>query len=262
MIIKNKDWRWSADNAIEIWWDGRWLTSAQIAWADPKASHAATIENRFRRAIGGDSKYERYSASDLVLLKSVGRKDLIVGQITRCPRTLAILHFWAGAFEEFPFKLFLVATRQTTCEKKHYSKGLCKYCSQKIDGSGTSTLSAEGIRKKKEREASPERKREKTLAARRRLLIQLLLDLQPEPLSIAAVKMIVDRRYGDLTTEEHSKFLKLTFDTYEAKWLELCVDNTEAVTEFFRIKKEKVSAVAMERIRKMLDELLNSKKKS
>ena len=260
MIIENKDWRWSKKNAIEIWQDGAWLTTAQIAWKDPAANFASTIENRFRRAIGGDLKYSRYSVHDLIYLRATKKKDTITNQITRCPKTAALLHFWAGAFKFFPFKLWLVATQETTCDKKPYAKGLCKYCHQIIEGHGTSTLSTEAKAIISERETSPERRRSKTLTARRRLLIPILLDLQPEPLSFLAVKMIIEHRYDDLTDEERAKFTKLSYAAYEGKWLALRIDDGEAVSELFRVKKEKLNAKELDRIRKALSAMMKAEK--
>jgi hypothetical protein len=260
MIIENKDWRWSENSSIEVWWEGTWLTTAQIAWRTPDANFASTIENRFRRAIGGDLKYAKYSVNDLIYMKAGGRKNLIVNRITRCPKTAALLHFWAGAFEYFPFKLWLVAISEPTCDKKLYAKGLCKYCHQIVEGHGTSTLSVEAKAAISERETSPERRRAKTLTARRRLLIPILLDLQPEPLSLLAVKMIIQHRYDDLDDGEMAKFVTLAYDAYEAKWLALRVEDADAVRELFRIKKETVNAAAFERIRKALDAMLKTGK--
>ena len=260
MIIENKDWRWNERNAIEVWRDGAWFTTAQIAWKDPSANFASTIENRFRRAIGGDPKYAKYSVDDLIYLKANGRKNLIVNRITRCPKTAALLHFWAGAFEYFPFKLWLVAVKETTCDKKLYAKGLCKYCHQIVEGHGTAVLSEEAKAAISEREVSPERRRSKTLTARRRLLIPILLDLQAEPLSLLAVKMIIQHRYDDLTDGEMPKFIKLAYEAYEGRWLELRVDDGGAVRELFRIKKEKLNVAELDRIRSALDAMLKGGK--
>jgi len=260
MIIENKDWRWSARNAIEIWQTGTWLTTAQIARRNPAANFAATIENRFRRAIGGDAKYSRYSVDDLIYLKAGKKKDTIINQITRCPKTAALLHFWAGAFDFFPFKLWLVAIAETTCDKKPYAKGLCKYCHQIIEGHGTSTLSEEAKAAISERETSPDRRRAKTLTARRRLLIPVLLELQTEPLSFLAVKMIIEHRYDDLTDGEMAKFIKLSYAAYEGRWLALRVDDGDAVAELFRVKKEKINAKELDRIRKALDAMMTGGK--
>ena len=260
MIIENKDWRWSAKSAIEIWQAGIWLTTAQIARRNPAANFAATIENRFRRAIGGDAKYSRYSVHDLIYLKASKKKDTIINQITRCPKTAALLHLWAGAFEFFPFKLWLVAIAETTCDKKPYAKGLCKYCHQIIEGHGTSTLSQEAKAAISKRETSPERRRAKTLTARRRLLIPILLDLQSEPLSFLAVKMIIAHRYNDLTDGEMAKFVKLSYAAYEGRWLALRVDDGEAAAELFRIKKEKLNAAELDRIRKALNAMMKTEK--
>lgn len=260
MLIENKDWRWNEKHAIEVWRSGAWFTTAQIAWKDPAANFASTIENRFRRAIGGDPKYAKYSVDDLIYLKAKGRKNLIVNRITRCPKTAALLHFWAGAFEYFPFKLWLVAVKETTCDKKLYAKGLCKYCHQIIEGHGTAVLSDEAKAAINERESSPERKRSKTLTARRRLLIPILLDLQTEPLSMLAVKMIIQHRYDDLEGAELGKFVKLAYAAYEGRWLELRVDDGDAVRELFRIKKEKVNTAELDRIRSALDAMVKSGK--
>jgi hypothetical protein len=265
MIIENKDWRTNADGAIEIWWNGHWLTSNQIALTVPDANYGLTIENRFRRAIAGDPKYASASANELITARSDRWKGTFLSKIDRCPKTLNVLYLWGGGFTHFPFKLWLVAIKAATCDKKFYAKGLCKYCIQLVEGCGPFTnakLSEEARGRLAERESAPERVRTKALTARRRLLLPILMDIQSEPMSIMAVGMIVNARYGDLTESEFKRFTELMYANYEAAWLAKQIGDTDGAMALMSTKRDLDDGKEREQVRKNFEALLSKKKKT
>ena len=57
-----------------------------------------------------------------------------------------------------------------------------------------------------------------------------------------------------------AKFIKLSYAAYEGRWLALRVDDGDAVAELFRVKKEKINAKELDRIRKGLDAMMTGGK--
>ena len=172
MLILGKDYRYSdIDGALEIAWNGEWLTPSQIAYSEDTPNSSMTLVNRFHQAIvTKDSKYKGLTVEDLVMRPADGKKA-ITGRIDQCPKVLAVDIVWVcGAGVETPTKLWLHTTTDAVCDEEFYANGRCRNCWTKTSESRRNTNGArlaaqtdEAKAKAKKREESPQRTRNKIL---------------------------------------------------------------------------------------------------
>jgi hypothetical protein len=226
MLTLGTDYRIADDGAIELAWNGEWLTPSQIAYSEDTPNSAMTLVNRFNQAIiVKDPKYRGLTVHDIVMRPADGKKA-ITGRIDQCPPMVSVYFTWAwGAGDDAPPKLWLQAITDADCGLDFYANGRCRNCWAKGSGSRLMTnkerqaaLSPEAKERAKVREASPERVRAKTLGTRRIRYAKYLAEQGGEMLTLAGVTMMAKQKFTDLSEAELPHFAKLTYEMYVFKW--------------------------------------------
>jgi hypothetical protein len=224
MLMLGTDYRIADDGAIELAWNGKWLTPSQIAYSEDTPNSAMTLVNRFNQAIVvKDPKYKGLSVHDIVMRPANGKKA-ITGRIDRCPPMVSAYSVWA-ADDDVPPKLWLEAITNADCGQSFYATGRCRNCWAKTSSTRLMTnkerqaaLSPEAKARAKVRDKSPERVRSKTLGARRKRYAKYLVEQGGPMLTLDGVTLRIQQKFTDLTEAELPHFAKLTYATYEAIW--------------------------------------------
>jgi hypothetical protein len=222
MLIDGVDYRW-LEERLEICWEGVWMTPYKATRVSGSENLPSSVWRRFRAAIEGSPVYASWDVRDLVMARADGAKTLT--PISRCPKALALFILWLYVAEHdnqpLPAEMWLMLIVDwASCGKAHFAQGLCRHCYQYYDRQIRPKSTEQGLANIRARNTSSDRKRDKALHARRKRLIDdLLQGKRKNPLSLDGVALVVAERFDDLTDEEFEKFVTLTHARYEAEWL-------------------------------------------
>lgn len=229
MLIEGRDYRIAADGAIELLWNGEWLTAYQIAYSEDVPNAGSTLHHRVARAVSGDPKYRKYSLKALIETPAHGKKAML-SDVYQCPRLAVLFIVWAAWVEAIGEPLYLRYWYSTmasgNCGGEGEALGVCASCygarcKPTTNAERVARLSPEAKRAEKEREMTPERKRAKKLAKRKHDFLPSLLSMQAdEPLSKEAVRFAAASRWDDFEDEEEFEvFAQRLYSNYASRWL-------------------------------------------